>query len=91
MNEEQREKVKMICRLWEDHEDCCGTISSLKVINSRVGSIVISQPFHNMTTANIDFDTKRALLTGAINELNHLKETIEVKLSNELGELCKQQ
>jgi len=88
MNEEQREKVEMICKLWEDHEECCRTISNLTDFLQSEFSIYIG--LFDKSTINIDFETKRAVLKGAINELNHLKETIEVKLSNKLGESCKQ-
>lgn len=89
MNEVQETKAKKICKLWEDYEECCRTISGLNVFLKNKCSIVISQPYNGMATANIDFETKTALLTGAMDELNHLRETIEVKISNELGESCK--
>ena len=90
MNEAQEAKAKKISELLKDFEECCRTISNLNFMSKHAGSIVIKQPFHETSTANIDFDAKQAILTGAIYELNHLRETIEVKLSNELGESCKQ-
>ena len=89
MNEAQETKAKKICRLWEDYEECCRTISILNVFLKNKGSILILSTCNDMATTKIDFDTKTALLTGAINELNNLKKTIEGKISNELGESCK--
>lgn len=88
MNEAQEAKAKKISELLKDFEECCRTISNLTDFLQSEFSIYIG--LFDKTTINIDFETKRAVLTGAINELNNLKKTIEGKISNELRESCKQ-
>jgi len=91
MNEAQETKVKKISELWTNYQDCCNAIEMLtdrkRECNNQKSLTIYMFEYIDTIVCG---EAKIAILTGAINELNHLKETIKVKLSNELEEPCPQ-
>lgn len=91
MNEEQEAKTEKICELWTDHQNCCNTIVMLinraREHNNQKDLIISMLDYPDIRICNETM--KHLILNGAIDELDHLRDTIKAKISNELGESCK--